>query len=158
MSIKLWCKVRLQGCCSDSSSFSLCMEKATAWLFRPSSYDGKETLAFFTRAADASAFCCGGSCQQGLLFSVLLLLLFCSLASVWAALGGRRVCRKVSSSLCMFLFRASMASNLYLVQGDQIACLRWWYLLVCVEANLDADALVSLIWAPVPNNIDTVWW
>lgn len=82
-----------------------------------------------------------------------LLLLFCPLASVWKA-GG--IQEEILGSLCVLLFRASMISNLCLVQGRQIECLRQWYLLVYLEANLDADALVCLIWAPVPNNIDTI--
>lgn len=44
-------------------------------VFRPSSYNGKMTLCFFSCVAGANVFCCGSSHHQGLLFPVPLLLL-----------------------------------------------------------------------------------
>lgn len=64
-------------------------------VFRPSSYEGKMTLAFFSHAVGANVFCCGSSHQQGLLFPVPLLLLL-----VPSQVSGQEVYEGVLLNLC----------------------------------------------------------
>lgn len=64
-------------------------------VFRPSSYDEKMALCFFSCVAGANVFCCGSSHQQGLLFPVPLLLLL-DISQVY----GQKAYGDVLSNLC----------------------------------------------------------